>query len=245
MKKVRKCVEVIQELDNTESIQIGFSIIIQRTDKDFSNKIKETNITLKNYCLGKGFIFVDNDNINESCLNNSKLHLNKKGTQWSAKNILSFLDNIWYTTTCNIGSDITNRQLPASTSISKELKELRIENPLNLIFSYLNINSIRNKLSDLQQVICDSVDILTIAETKIDYSFPTAQFRLANYHTPYRLDISNNSGGILVYIRSNILTRQLNCGNLCKSIQAVLFEINLRKEKWLVISIYQLPPQNS
>ena len=94
MKKVRKCVEVIQELDNTESIQIGFSIIIQRTDKDFSNKIKETNITLKNYCLGKGFIFVDNDNINESCLNNSKLHLNKKGTQRLTKNILSSLDNI-------------------------------------------------------------------------------------------------------------------------------------------------------
>ena len=81
MKKVRKCVEVIQELDNTESIQIGFSIFIQRTDKDFSNKIKETNIKLKNYYLGRGFIFVDNDNINESCLNNSKLHLNKKGTQ--------------------------------------------------------------------------------------------------------------------------------------------------------------------
>ena len=97
----------------------------------------------------------------------------------------------------------------------------------------------------MQQVICDSVDILTIAETKIDYSFPTAQFRLANYHTPYRLDISNKSGGILVYIKSNIPTRQLNCGDLCKSIQAVPFEINLRKEKWLVISIYRPPSQNS
>ena len=143
------------------------------------------------------------------------------------------------------GSDTTNRQLSASTSLSKELKELRIENPLNLIFSYLNINSTRNKFSNLQQVICDRVDILTIAETKIDSSFPTAQFRLANYHTPYRLDISNKSGGILVYIKSNIPTRQLNCGNLCKSIQAVPFEINLRKEKWLVISIYQPPSQNS
>ena len=50
---------------------------------------------------------------------------------------------------------------------------------------------------------------------------------------------------ILVYIKSNIPTRQLNCGNLCKSIQAIPFEINLRKEKWLVISIYQPPSQNS
>ena len=38
---------------------------------------------------------------------------------------------------------------------------------------------------------------------------------------------------------------QLNCGNLCKSIQAVPFEINLRKEKLLVISIYWPPSQNS
>ena len=100
----------------------------------------------------------------------------------------------------------------------------------------------------MHQVICDSIDILTITETKIDSLFPTAEFRLATCHTPYRLDISDKSGGILVYIKSNIPTRiaiQLNCGNLCKSIQAVPFEINLRKEKWLVISIYRPPSQNS
>ena len=138
-----------------------------------------------------------------------------------------------------------NRQLFASTSFSKDIKELRIKNPLNFIFSYLNINSIRNKFSDLRQVICDNVEILTIAETKIGSSFPTAQIRLANHRTPYRLDISNNSGGILVYVRSNIPTRQLNCGNVCKSIQAVPFEMNLRKEKRLVISIYRPSSQNS
>ena len=95
IKKVGKYVEVIRELDNTENIQIGFSSIIKRIDKDFSNEIKETNIKLKNYCLGKGFIFVDNDNINEYCLSNSKLYLNKKGTQRIAKNIFChLLDNI-------------------------------------------------------------------------------------------------------------------------------------------------------
>ena len=123
----------------------------------------------------------------------------------------------------------TNRQLSISTSLSKELKYLRIENPLNVILFYLNINSIRNSFSDLQQVISDSVVILTIAETKIDSTFLTAQFRFANYHTTYRLDISDKCGGILAYIQPNIPTSQLNCENLCKSIQAVPFEINLRK----------------
>ena len=86
--------KVVRELDKTEDLQIGFPFIIQKTDKDFRNEIKETNIKLENYCLGKGFIFVDNDNINEYCLNNSKLQLNKNGTQRLAKNILLSLDNI-------------------------------------------------------------------------------------------------------------------------------------------------------
>ena len=114
-----------------------------------------------------------------------------------------------------------------------------------MIFSYLNINSIRNKFNDWQQVICDSVDVLTIAETKIDSSFPTAQFRLANYPTPYRLGVIGKNGGIPVYMKSNIPKRQLNYGNLCKSIQAVPLGINLRKGKWLVTSICRRPSQNN
>ena len=42
---------------------------------------------LKNYCEVKRFIFIENANINESDLNNSKLHLNKKGTNIFTQNI--------------------------------------------------------------------------------------------------------------------------------------------------------------
>ena len=200
------------------SIQIGFFSIIQRTDNNLSNEIEETNIKSKYYWLIKRFIFVDNDNVNESFLKSSKLHFNKMGTWQLFTNILSSLDKIWYVTTFSIGSDITNVQLSASTSISKELKELRIENPIRLIFSYLNIDSIRNKFSNLQQGIKGSVDIPIIAETKIDSSFPTAQFCLSNYHTPDLPDNNYKGGGILVYIKSNIPICQLNCEDLCRSL---------------------------
>ena len=143
------------------------------------------------------------------------------------------------------GSDATNRQLSISTYLSKKLKDLHIERPLNVILFYLNINSIRNNFSNLEQVIGDSVAILTTAEAKIDSTFPAAQFCLANYHTTYHLDIRDKSGGILAYIKPNIPTGQLNCGNLCKSIQVVPFEVNLRKEQLLEITIYQPPSQNS
>ena len=83
------------------------------------------------------------------------------------------------------------------------------------------------------------MDVVYTAETKIDASFPSARIVFAGYHSPYRLDISSKSGGILVYVKSSIPSRHLSCENLCDSIQAVPFEINLRKEEWLVISIYR------
>ena len=71
------------------------------------------------------------------------------------------------------------------------LKVLRNDNPSNLNFCYLNINSARNKFTDLQTIINGNVDIVSIAETKLDAYFPSAQFTLEGYYTPYHLDIDN------------------------------------------------------
>ena len=125
------------------------------------------------------------------------------------------------------------------------LSDFRSNNPSNLNFCHLNIKSVRNKFTDFQEIINGNVDVISIAERKIDASFTSAQFVFEGYHSPYRLDVSNRSRGILVYVKSSILSRRLSCENLCDSIQAVPFEINLRKEKWLVISIYRPPSQNS
>ena len=125
------------------------------------------------------------------------------------------------------------------------LRDLRSNNPSNLNFCYLNINSVRNKFTDLQEIINGNVDVISIAEAKTDASFPSAQFLFEGYHSPYRLDVSNRSGGILVYVKSSIPSRRLSCENLFDSIHAVPFESNLRKEEWLVISIYCPPSHNS
>ena len=130
-------------------------------------------------------------------------------------------------------------------AIDQALSGLRRANPDNLNFCYLNINSVRNKFTDFQEIINGNVDVASTAEAKIDASFSSAQFVLEGYHSPYRLDISSRSGGIFVYVKSLIPSRRLSCENLCDSIQAVPFEIILRKEKWLVISIYRSPSQNS
>ena len=87
MKKVRKLVKVVREIDESEEIKIGFSSVIYRQDKEVDDERKEVNSKLKKYCEGKGFVFIENANIDGTGLNNSKLHLNKKGTNILAENI--------------------------------------------------------------------------------------------------------------------------------------------------------------
>ena len=48
-------------------------------DRDLEKEIIDTNGRLKSYCSDNGFIFIDNSTINESFLNKSQLHFNKKG----------------------------------------------------------------------------------------------------------------------------------------------------------------------
>ena len=49
------------------------------------------------------------------------------------------------------------------SNFSQGLRNLRIENPANSIFAYLNINSIRNKFNDLQELIKGNTDVAMIA----------------------------------------------------------------------------------
>ena len=125
------------------------------------------------------------------------------------------------------------------------LFKLRTKYPKNVIISYLNINSIRNKLHNLECFLNKSVDVLAIAETKLDDSFPNSQFLLEGYKKPYRHDVNSRSGGFLVYANKDIPSRQLDLYKFDDDMQVVPIELNLRKQKWLVISIYAPPKQNT
>ena len=90
--------------------------------------------------------------------------------------------------------------------IPKQLLRLnRSKYSKNIIFSYLNINSIRNKFDSVRAAIVNYVDIFIAVETKINGSFPTAQFAIDGFHKPLRLDATDKSEGLLVYVRSCLL----------------------------------------
>ena len=87
LQKVRKVITTIKETDVNNEVQIAFSGVIHRDDEDFEEKIKEINRKLENLCMGKEIKFINNNNIDDSCFNRSKLHLNKSGTTQLVKKI--------------------------------------------------------------------------------------------------------------------------------------------------------------
>ena len=84
-------------------------------------------------------------------------------------------------------------------------------------------------------MVCANLGILLISETKLDDSFPSAQFLLDRFSKPYRLDRCSNGGGILLYIRDDAPARHLSNSNKTESTFA---EINFRKKKWLICASY-------
>ena len=48
----------------------------------------------------------------------------------------------------------------------------RLQNAKNATIGALNVNSLRNKIGALQELITNNIDICLLSETKIDESFP-------------------------------------------------------------------------
>ena len=116
---------------------------------------------------------------------------------------------------------------------------VRFHDPNNPSLAYINANSIRNKHSDLCAFLDCNIDVLTIAETKLDCTFPTAQFIVEGYKEPFRKDRNKNGGGLLVYVKEDIPSRELkNHPPVSDLLDFVVIELNSRKQKWLLISLY-------
>ena len=94
MNSVRKVVAAVKKIDTEVKIQLGFSGIVARNDINKEEDIVSTNNRLEKHCKGNELFFIDNCNIDASCLNKSKLHLIRKGTSYLANNFRKHILNI-------------------------------------------------------------------------------------------------------------------------------------------------------
>ena len=88
------------------------------------------------------------------------------------------------------------------------------------------------------------MDIFTIAETKLDPSFPESRFILLGMRKPFQLDQASRKDGFLVFVNNDIPSKFLQSFHLPGDIQAIPCEINLMQCELLVVPIYQPPDQN-
>ena len=61
---------------------------------------------------------------------------------------------------------------------------------------------------------------------------------------PYRLDVSDKKGGLLLFGNKDIPSKYLQTLEVPKEIQVIPIEINLKQRKLLVLAIYRPPSQN-
>ena len=147
-----------------------------------------------------------------------------------------------YSNSCNENNLGTNREV-GNDDVYSLINKLRTENINRIIIAHLNINSIRNKFDMLSDIVKKNIDILCITETKLDDTFPLSNFLMPGFSPPYMLNRTINGGGILVYVRSDIPSKELKTVPIPSGLECLFFEINLYNKKWILGNFYN-PSKN-
>ncbi len=126
-----------------------------------------------------------------------------------------------------------------------ELNSFFVKNRYNLKVAHLNINSIRHKFLPLSNLLYKSfIDVLFLQETKVDDSFPHSQFHVKKI-VLYRKDVNDHCGGLMAIVRSDLPQRRRHdlehYETMSGRIEILIIELMLKKEKWLLCSIYKQP----
>ena len=92
----------------------------------------------------------------------------------------------------------------------QQLQEDRLKHRKNPLIGYLNINSLRNKITDLRVIMKTlSLVYLILSETKIDESFPTSQFNAEGYDIRARRDSDKYGGCLIEFVRRGLICKRL------------------------------------
>ncbi|XP_057308019.1 uncharacterized protein LOC130645912 [Hydractinia symbiolongicarpus] len=145
-----------------------------------------------------------------------------------------------------MGNDVSNKEQDGFSNECdlENAKHLRLKHPNNPLLCYLNLNSLRNKIVDVREVVTKiSPDYFVLAETKLNLEFPSAQFDIENYEIRNRRDRDKNGGGLIEYVKKGLICKQLS--NLePKKNEVICSEITVRNKKWAIFSVYR-PPESS
>ena len=130
MENIRKIVKSI--MDCSENTQVLLSGIINPEDGNCNEKISEINARMT-WCSegqrliieGQGLIIINNNNIDGTCLNRGRLHLNKKGYSKFSLNLIESVKSIWLDVVHAAQLIETSSNISLRKSTYETLKRLR------------------------------------------------------------------------------------------------------------------------
>ena len=173
-------------VSQNKECKVIISTLTMRTDnsKNRNAVLQKVNRILKELNIP----LVKNFNIVKKHSGNRGLHLNEHGTSRLAMNYITTTRKLWN----NVGYPkyafdlkpikptkiFTTIESNCEEGPFENLKKIRINNVNRVVIAHINISSIRNKFDMLSSMVNDNIDILMVSETKLDSSFPQAQFRI-------------------------------------------------------------------
>ena len=214
--------------------------------------VDEANSKIVSMCKHNSFEYINNGNISSIHLFDDGLHLLESGMCILANNFIGKL-NYFFSDTFTPSEllFLTNHIVTQENSEPGQsldvliLSKNRVKYPTNPLTAYLNINSLRNKIIDVREVIGKmSLDYLVISETKLDESFPSAQFNISNYEIRNRRDRDKNGGGLIELVRKGFITKRL-INYETRFCETICSEFTVSKKKWICFSVYRPPSYNN
>ena len=125
----------------------------------------------------------------------------------------------------------------------QQLQEDRLKHHKNPLIGYLNMNSLRNKITNLRVIMKTlSLDYLILSQTKIDESFPTSQFNVESYEIRARRDRDKYGAGLIKFVRRSLICKRLR-DYKPKHSEYLCSELNLTNKMLICFGIYR-PPES-
>ena len=88
-----------------------------------------------------------------------------------------------------------------------------------------------------------SLDYLILTETKIDESFPTAEFNVEGYEIRARRDRDKYGGSLIEFVRRGLICKRMRNYDP-KHSECLCSEPTFTNKRWICFSVYR-PPESS
>ena len=114
-----------------------------------------------------------------------------------------------------------------------------------LKIGHLNVDRLLYRFADVKQLLHETkLDILAIAETKLDSNTSDSEVNVEGYITA-RKDRNKHGRGVLIYYRDNIIAYNEDKLGKHQELEALSINVRCQSQTWLIGCVYRPPDKHS